>query len=341
MMKMKLNKKIAGASAMLLLSATMLGTSTFAWFTMNRTVKVDGMEVKTKVSGNLLISDSNAGDSYYGTQLNQAKVALLEPVSSINGTTGSFYYTLDASADGSKRTATDVKEYDVYATDIAAAATDTTNYANKFSENYAVTKGMAGDAFTGLTGATGYVDYVFYLKASPDATNNEIRLTRCNLSYNGGAIPATGSDVTLYDKAWRVAVFAKPTTVGTTTDDPDGSASYLKGSIKGLPNAAYFGGTAVSSQTQKASPSFDTSTGVVIDTGLTSGTPAYYKVVVRLWLEGEDTGCKTETYVNLANSWKLDLQFDMVPSADTSTPAIMQMTTGAPATIVDDVPDAP
>ena len=50
MMKMKLNKKIAGATAMLMLSATMLGTSTFAWFTMNKETETGGMYMSTVTS---------------------------------------------------------------------------------------------------------------------------------------------------------------------------------------------------------------------------------------------------------------------------------------------------
>jgi hypothetical protein len=338
MMKMKLNKKIAGAAAMLLLSTTMLGTSTFAWFTMSRTVKVDGMEVKTKVSGNLLISDTNTSDAYYGTQLTQSVQALLEPVSTVNGVDGTFYYTLDAKADGSKLNAiTGSGAVPFIAYDASAAATDTTNYANKFSEDYAVTKGIAGNAFTGKEAAEGYVDYVFYLKATPDEANNEIRLTRCNLAYNDAAIANSGSDVTLYDKAWRIAVFAEKTSVGTFDATPSSATTKLKDGILGLDKAAYFEDKAVSGVAATAAPTL-ASSGVVIDTGLGAGIPAYYKVVVRLWLEGQDTACKTETYVNLSNAWKLDLQFDLVPSTDTALPAVKAIATDTPATVNDDIP---
>ena len=65
MMKMKLNKKIAGATAMLMLSATMLGTSTFAWFTMNTTVQVTGMQISAHSNSTYLIigSDDDGNDT--------------------------------------------------------------------------------------------------------------------------------------------------------------------------------------------------------------------------------------------------------------------------------------
>ncbi|MBR3636663.1 MAG: hypothetical protein IKN45_01955 [Lachnospiraceae bacterium] len=344
MMKMKLNKKIAGATAMLLLSATMLGTSTFAWFTMSRTVKVDGMEVKTKVSGNLLISDSNISDNYYGTELTQSKKAILEPVSSINGSNNSFYYTLDAKADGSKlHTASGTYAYISYGGH-NEAATNPTDYANKISENYAITKAIASQTLSGTEvnqGAQGYVDYVFYLKANADESNNEIRLTRCNLSYNGAAISNSGSDKTTYDKAWRVGVFATTTSVGDQSATPETSGAL---SILGLSDAAYFDNQAVAGTSSYSAP-VNFGTAVKLNaTPLTPGSITYYKVVVRLWLEGQDTACKTDTYANLNNSWKLDLQFDMVPSTDTTTAGIQAVTaigTSAPATVNHDVPAAP
>ena len=60
------------------------------------------MEVKTRVSGNLLISENNLKDEYYGTDLVQGRKALLEPVSTATALDNGFYYTVDAKADGAK-----------------------------------------------------------------------------------------------------------------------------------------------------------------------------------------------------------------------------------------------
>jgi hypothetical protein len=60
-MNMKNNKKkspmmkIVSAAAMLAVSASMLGTSTYAWFTMNTTVKATGMQVNAKADPSLVI----------------------------------------------------------------------------------------------------------------------------------------------------------------------------------------------------------------------------------------------------------------------------------------------
>ena len=89
-------KKLIPAAGMLALSASMLATSTYAWFTMNKEVEVTGLTMKTKVSSNLLISSNNEAGSYKADQLIEGRQALLEPVSSVSGKTGSFYYTFDS-----------------------------------------------------------------------------------------------------------------------------------------------------------------------------------------------------------------------------------------------------
>ena len=57
-------KKLIPAICLLLVSAVMLGTSTFAWFSMNTSVSVTGMQVKAKSDNTyLLISDTVSGET--------------------------------------------------------------------------------------------------------------------------------------------------------------------------------------------------------------------------------------------------------------------------------------
>lgn len=51
-------KKIIPALCLLLISATLLGTSTFAWFSMNRSVSSSGMKVKAAAEGSIVISNT-------------------------------------------------------------------------------------------------------------------------------------------------------------------------------------------------------------------------------------------------------------------------------------------
>lgn len=49
----------------------------------------------------------------------------------------------------------------------------------------------------------------------------------------------------------------------------------------------------------------------IVVTSSQSGQSLLYKVVVRLWLEGEDVTCTNNTYAALTNAWTLDLQFKL------------------------------
>ena len=51
-------KKLIPAIVMLLISALLLSTATFAWFSMNNKVTVTGMQVKATTGPSLVISGS-------------------------------------------------------------------------------------------------------------------------------------------------------------------------------------------------------------------------------------------------------------------------------------------
>ncbi len=312
----------------------------YAWFTMSRTVRVRGMEVKTRVSGNLLIAENNSGDEYYGTDLVQGRKALLEPVSTATALDDGFYYTVDAKADGAKlHTASGDYVFKKYNESTAnsfagdATASHKTKYDPAFNSEYQIT---AQSQEFGV--AYGYIDYTFYLKATADATNNEIRLTKCNLSRNDVAINNSGTEVGVNtDLAWRAAVFAVDTAKETTDAVPVASGNMV-GNILSLTDAENHDDKWVTGSGTTAAATYN-GTAVKIATGLTAQETSYYKVTVRLWLEGQDTTCNSQTYAALQDdSWKLDLQFDLVPSTDTSTPAVTSLGTAAAETFTNNVP---
>lgn len=72
----KTNKKLASAFAMLMLSAAMLGTATYAWFTMNKEVTVDGMQVQARAEAGILVS--NAADGEYDDHATTAKTTVAQ-----------------------------------------------------------------------------------------------------------------------------------------------------------------------------------------------------------------------------------------------------------------------
>lgn len=289
---MKKSKILVPALGILVLSTAASITGTVAWFSVNNSVKVDGMYVKTQVSGNLQISKTNE-EAKFGSSLTMGSDAsLLEPTSTIDAL--NYFYTTDAKADGSKEhaiTGEGAIAYKAYANTTEGNATFNTDYKT--------------------TGAVGYLDYVFFLKAvNPSDADNAIRMTKCNLLYNGAAIT---------EKAWRAAVFSQSTTKGGS---PAAIASDDLVTILTPASAAYFGGTAVKSTTEKAAVNSKIDDAAVVLEDIDNSDPFYCKITVRVWLEGEDTTCNNETYAKLTENWSLDLEFQLVdPAATEPEPA--------------------
>jgi hypothetical protein len=338
-------KKLLSAIAMLTVSAVTLSTATYAWFTMNKSVEVKGMEVKTKVGDNLLISTTNLDADYTSETLNQSRKALLEPVSSINGATGTFYYTTNAKANGDAV----AEVYTLY--DETVTAYNATSAPNGYTTNADAKAGKNSymPAFNTAYGQTvnttddfgiayGYVDYTFYIKATSSAANQKVVMSECDLAYNVNQ--ALEDDTTASklgkvggpDRAWRVAVFASDI---TSTNPGDGAVSTeYPGSTTSIVTAANQKGLiALANATNQTANQAVTSTssaagtvvnnasanGVVLDTITSANVVKYYKVVVRLWLEGEDNTCTSETYAALTEAYNLDMQFKIVDSTDTTT----------------------
>ena len=297
-------KKLIPAAGMLALSASMLATSTYAWFTMNKEVTVTGMEVKTKVGDSLLIASSTAGTAHadentFGKGTNFAVNGMLQPVSTISGANDSFFYTYDAKADGSKATDTAQNPY--------TAVSSTGNNAGKVS--------LDGTNYD----YNAYVDYVVELKAinSDSANAKQLRLTDLNLLYDG---------VVLQDHAYRIAIFEQDNT-GTAvapayTAIADSTAANKIFAYTGFD---YFGTDAeaegVDSTTSKGeiNPAINAASGWTKN--ISAATTDYTKLTFRLWLEGEDTDCYSSKFLALTKEWTLDLKFELADSTSAATPA--------------------
>ncbi len=307
-------KKLIPAAGMLALSASMLATSTYAWFTMNKYVTVTGMEVKTTVSSNLLISHGTFGattknaDSTFTTFDSTAIKAWLQPVSTNNADSSNYWYTLNAKANGAKDSG-NYTDYDA----VGLTAADDSTYGNKFSQEYGVTKDQV-TAFGATTDpnnvAVGYVDYVFQLKATNTTSGAEsIYLTKLDLKYAG----ATDND-----KAFRAAVFAQEfnnSFAENITTYSEGTNANYKGIYAPASSAYQTAGAGVSGADATTAitnllDNGDGDTAIPLAT-ITAGNTKYYKVVVRLWIEGEDTTCTSETFANLNQNWALDLRLDL------------------------------
>ena len=293
---MKKFRKLLPALSMLLISALLMGSSTFAWFSMNTTVTVSGMSVTTKVSSNLLISADTTEANFKAAGLDQTRSGALDPVSTVDGK--SFFYHNSENVDASG--AQTGNHFTAYSEDTTLANTGAgkESYDSSFNSNYGVT-----GSITTNNVVYGYIDYIFYLKASSTEESQKVSLTKCNLLYNGNTING--------NKAWRVAVFA--TEASDTAEGAKTATESLK-TILTLSDAKNFSNTVTDSKNQAASSAtaladVTYNSAAVIDSTIAKGTSKYYKVIVRIYLEGEDTTCNNATYVNLTQAFTLSLEF--------------------------------
>ena len=292
-------KKIIPALALLLISAMVLASASYAWFSMNNSVTVTGMAVKATVSDNLYITASTAGndktaDANFTSGTNQTVTGTLQPVSTVSGLAGSFFTTTDAAANGSKATETATVPY----TAVPGATFEISS-----------------------TTYNTYVDYVVELKAvNASETTKYVNLSKVNLLYQGSATT---------NHAFRVAVFAQKqadtdTTLaaGAVTSAYAAISTTAADTILAPASFAYF----TSGKAVKTTTTVDTVSPTVNNAGwstsIEGGKTLYYKVTIRLWLEGEDTDCFNTKFVGLTDDWQLDLAFTLDSNA---TPAVAQI----------------
>ena len=284
-------RKLIPALVMLLIAAAFVGTSTYAWFSMNRIVDVTGMSVTTEVTDSLLIAGTNT-ESAYGKTLEQSRVGRLRPVSTVDGV--NFFYTESQYVRGDGSTAgTHFTAY-TEATSLSNSTAGKDAYSAGFQTAYGVT-----DSITASNVLYGYIDYVFYIKATNTTGSAEdLKLTKLNLLYNNQAIGT--------EKAWRVAVFDQAATASTA---PTTGATILaiddaENYVNDPSNQAVSSTTTPYLANVSYTPASDWAVASVA-----AGQTEYHKVTVRLWLEGEDSTCNNETFATLTSAYTLSLQF--------------------------------
>ena len=310
-------KKLIPAVAMLATSAVMLSTATYAWFTMNKEVKMTGLNMTATVGEGIEIAlaevDGTAltfpalGTAPSDSKLDSWKSAVvvgnyytsfgkIKPSSSVNGTT--FFDATDASQGG--------KVANTF-TKITAATTDTDFIVKQTSLN-------TGNDTVASNDKTGYyIDIPVHIRTSKvvEGGGNGDILFKMKIS---DATNPTKEGAVLY-KAVRVAFIT-----GT------GENAVYSGKVFGIDNEFYTPGKgAVTSESGDRSTtlnevvnngglSIDDDNLTAVDSGLkipyatTSGSYGHLDFVVRVWLEGESTSCYDE---QAAQSWNIDLAFSL------------------------------
>jgi len=162
-------KKIIPALALLLISAMVLATSSYAWFSMNATVSATGMSIKaTNESGSLIIGAQTytSGSKDTAPSLTSVQAANM---TSVDLSLAAYNYTSDFSVKPcAHKTKTSLTDYDAVGNWFSKVADAPTSYASKGSET----------ALTAFAGFVVYYDlYVTVAAGSPSMKNLKCNAT--------------------------------------------------------------------------------------------------------------------------------------------------------------------
>lgn len=344
---MKKTKIVVPALAVLLLSTAASVSGTVAWFSMNTSINVTGMTVTTKVSSSLQIATENNEAAFSNADLSQTRGGILEPASTVNGQT--FYYTTNAKANGDAN-ADEYVTYSEATTALhqtQKTATGKEYFDDAFNDAYGYTEYDGTDASKEVSFA--YMDYSFYLKANIVGASQKIAMDKCNLLY--GTTPGTlntewawrvalfshevaantneadsatavsGNLVSILDlaksKNQNEVTSSKPAN-GTDVSSGYYTDPQLKTAATGTANGStvYYqaSGTdgtpyAISGNAVAPTAVSNPNAAANVASGVTGAK--IYKVVVRLWLEGEDVSCTSETFAALTEEWSLKISFKL------------------------------
>ena len=298
---MKKMRKLIPAFCMLLLSAVMLSTSTFAWFSMNTKVSATSMTVQAKASKNLLISTT--ADSGYAPTLSVASSLSGMVPASTSGTGIPTFYKLKDVGHG-------------MSADSYAKAFDTT--------------------FEAAVAGTDYYTTTMYLKTTGQSASN----LKANITHTAGGIkdldPALRVMIVINDttrfyytpvatSAWKGVASISDAEAPTACTPGVGADA----SLKAIAGITYYEDNACANATTPApavgadvtgkyfklpagvatlagsDETVSTSASVIL---ASMAADTAVKVDVYIWYEGEDVHCKSTYAVDL-DATTFDIEF--------------------------------
>ncbi|MBR3646467.1 MAG: hypothetical protein IKN54_08605 [Lachnospiraceae bacterium] len=262
-MKKSTNKRIASAMAMLMLSTAMLGTTTYAWFSMNTQVTATGMQVKAQAEGGIVIANSTK-TGWTASANAQVTTASLFPTSNAKtpGTLTTWYHNKSDAADNAKAG----QEQSTYDT-LNIALSDAAN-----GEGVGYVDLNDDSAFTAGTDSAYFLKDKFFIKSSGDALNGT------TLYINKVEVTSNGSLLAI-DNALRVCVVVDGT-----------SYLYAPVSVGAGPTLTYKVRGSATDTVALAGTVKNTATGV---TTIANTNEQAVPVEIYVYFEGEDTNCKS------------------------------------------------
>lgn len=310
---MKKYLKLIPALCLLLVSAILMGTSTFAWFSMNTRVTATNMQVQAIADQGILINEvADATDTNWDNSVNTATATTIKLHATSTANTSTWYVAYSKSQDDSAAASSGtpsnnltIDGYKVLGTDIMTATETVNAVAGSTAQRDILYVDKDNDS-TYDENEGYYVKYTYYIKSSADAIT--LTPTTTGQSFNIKSVTATTltSNSVNLDKALRVAIVVA-------------NKAYIYAPVYDYANSETAADYYVNASTTATTPLDNT---VSYATALTSipattdnGTPLY----VYMYFEGEDTNLKTSNVVATLDNVKIDIEFEL--TTNTTTPA--------------------
>ena len=310
--KNKNTRKLLGAVGMLSVSAAMLVSSTFAWFTMNKTVQATNMRVQAKADQGLLINEvATAGDSNWDelATTNQTTGIQLHATSTADTKTWYVAYskksnTAAAAAKGAASTDLTSDGYKTLGTAPFATAVSTVDAIAGSNAKQEITY-VDKDAGTDYDPGEGYyVKYTYYLKSSADEITCSLDAGRQSLHINN--VNVTNNEntgvvdpVEDLDAALRVAIVIN-------------NKAYIYAPVTGATTSYYVNAGSTATTTLSG----DQATAMTKIPSVTeNGTPVY----VYLYFEGEDAKLKTDNVTSTLDNVTVSFDLSLVDNTAAAT----------------------
>lgn len=279
-----LRKQLAAAIAMTLVATVALGSSTYAWFTMNREVSATDMNVRAKAEEGLLINEVAAFDSPTWDDVATAAQSadapyLLYPASTANGST--WYHAASKKSNTAAAATQGTESSDLIVAAGAATGYETlsglvaiegmTDTAVGNSKAARTTYGRDANAEAGF-----YVKYTYYLKSSSGSITLGTNPLDMNIAIKSVTATAATTNSTALNASLRVGIKLN-------------SVFYIYAPVTGYTDTYYVNAGDTATTPIDGATKTNTDLGTLPAVG-ENGTA----VDVYLWYEGEDANCKSD-----------------------------------------------
>ena len=277
---MKNTRKLIPAFAMLLVAAVMMSTASFAWFTMNSTVKAEGIEVTAVAPASLWIAQSvQSGDPAWVSAItlqseNTGAPAQFKPVTTNTTTNFEAWAFKELTSEAS---ALVHKDGSLPVADGTNTKTGVTSEGKVMVDGTVLKDADENDVMAYADSASYYKDK-FLVKLESTAGD------KAKLSVK---VKVTDKTVSETDPIWRALRVAVVTSAETLTFqfDTDPASGTDTGTIGDYTEAQTFAADIVAGAADTV-------------------------VVVYVWFEGTDTDCMNSNALN-TDTFKIDLVFDI------------------------------